>query len=70
MRDAARGIDDVADALVALHEDWLSQGAPQDALDWVADLTTRLGWWSGRLTGATLDGGGRVRSPGVCEGGK
>jgi hypothetical protein len=70
MRDAARGIDDVAEALVALHDDWLRRGASQDALDWISELTSRLGWWSGRLSEASRNDRSRVRNAGVCERGQ
>jgi hypothetical protein len=70
MRDAARGIDDVAEALVALHDDWLRRGASQDALDWISELTTRLGWWSGRLSESSRSDRGRVRTSGACERGR
>jgi hypothetical protein len=53
MRAAAAGIDHVAQALLAMHQQWKRSGAPADALDWLSDLTGELGWWSGRLTGAS-----------------
>ena len=60
MLDAAEGIDNVATALLTMHEQWRAAGAPQDALEWISELTTSLGWWSGRLSGAAARGRGSV----------
>ena len=66
MRAAAAGIDHVALALLALHEQWEGSGAMADALAWLSDLTTELGWWSGRLTGAASRGRIAVRTSDGC----
>ena len=64
MLDAAEGINDVATALLAMHEQWRAAGAPEHALKWISDLATTLGWWSGRLTGAGARSRGPVTSAG------
>lgn len=67
MRAAAEGIDHVALALLAMHEQWRDTGAPADALDWLCNLTTELGWWSGRLSGAASRARSAARTPDGCS---
>ena len=66
MRAAAEGIDHVALALLAMHDRWQGEGAPSEALEWLCDLTTELGWWSGRLTGAASRARPAARASSAC----
>lgn len=53
--DASDGIDTVTRELIGLYDHWLLTGADAPAIDWLALVIARLGWWSGRLAGGVSD---------------
>jgi hypothetical protein len=46
---ASAALDDIAQRLISLHDQWKASGASPTAVGWIETLIADAGWWSGRL---------------------